>query len=68
MASLMIGLKTASKNRVKKILIELDANKFERLAATFGFFSREFLQSLEQAEKDFTKGKIRKIKSLANLR
>lgn len=67
MASLAVTIKPET-NKPRKILIELDAEKFERLAANFGFFNPEFLKSLERAEKDYQTGKIRKIKSLKDLR
>ena len=50
------------------MLIEMDADRFEKLAADFGFFSKDFLQSLEQAEKDVKAGRVRKIQSLKDLR
>ena len=40
------------KTNRRKILIEMDAEKFERLAASFGFFNPEFLESLDRAEDD----------------
>ena len=67
MNSLSIKIKPKI-NHSQKVLIELNADKFERLAANFGFFSQEFLESLENAEKDYKKSRIRKIKSLKELR
>lgn len=46
----------------------MDADKFERLAANLGFLNTEFLKSLEEAEKDYKAGRIKKIKSLKELR
>jgi len=46
----------------------MDADKLEKLAANFGFFSPEFLKSIERAERDYRTGKIKKIKSLKDLR
>ena len=66
MASLTLNIAPCKTS--KKIVIELDANKFERLAADFGFFNSEFLASLSRAEKDYTSGKVRKIKFLKELR
>lgn len=67
MGSLTITIKQA-KNRPKKILIEMDVEKLERLIAALGLFSPDFLKSVDQAEKDYKAGKIRKIKSLKELR
>ena len=50
------------------MLVEMDADQFEKLAANFGFFSKEFLRSLERAEKDVKAGRIRKVQSLKQLR
>ena len=54
--------------RPRKIIVELDADKFERLAVNLGFFSHEFLRSLDLAERDYKSGRVRKIKSLQELR
>lgn len=69
MASSTITIETRTKEKnSKKILIELDANQFERLAADLGLFSPEFLKSLDRAESDYKAGKIRKVRSLRTLR
>ena len=52
----------------RKIPIEVDADKFERLAADFGLFNPDFLKSLERAEHDPRAGRIRKLASLHDLR
>jgi len=67
MASLTITIKPRA-NHPRKILIEMDSEKFERLAANLGLFNPEFLKSLERAEKDYKAGRIKKIKSLKELR
>ena len=67
MASLTITIKPKT-NRSRKILVEMDAEKFERLAANLGLFSPEFIKSLDRAEKDYKAGRTKKIKSLKELR
>jgi len=67
MASLTVTIKPKT-NRGKKFLVEMDADKFERLASNLGFFSSEFVESLDKAEKDFKTGKVKKIKSFRELR
>lgn len=67
MSSLTIIIKPQT-NHGQKFLVEMDADRFERLAANLGFFSPEFLASLSRAEKDLKAGRIRKIKSLKELR
>lgn len=65
MASLAIKVNTRPKQH--KVLIELDAIKFEKLAAGFGFFSDEFINSIDKAETDYKAGRFRKINSLKSL-
>lgn len=67
MSSLDVTIKSGV-NHSRKILVEMDADKLERLAADLGFFNPEFLESLERAEKDYQAGKVKKIKSLKELR
>jgi len=67
MSSLTITVKPQINNH-RKFLIEMDAEKFERLIANLGFFSSEFLESLDNAEKDIRVGRIKKLKSLKELR
>lgn len=50
-----------------KVSIELDADRFERLAAHLGLFRKEFLESLERAERDIAQGKVRRLGSLKDL-
>ena len=54
--------------RSRKLIVELDADRFERLAANLGFFSKEFLASLERAEREVRQGKARRLRSLRDLR
>jgi len=64
--TLNISIKNKSKTS-KNFVIEMDANKFEKLAASFGFFNSAFLTSLDKAEKDYKSGRAQKIKSLKDL-
>jgi len=66
MASLNITISPRAGN--KKLTVELDAGKLEKLAANFGFFSDEFLRSIERAENDHKSNRTKKIKSLRQLR
>ena len=67
MVSLTLTIGSQVKNP-KKILVEMDFEKFERLAANLGFFNQDFLKSVDLAEKDYKNGRIKKIKSLGELR
>ncbi len=66
MYSLPITIKTNTKQN-KKIIVEMDAYKFEKMAAIFGLFGKEFIKSLNRAEKDYKAGRVKKIKSLKEL-
>lgn len=67
MRSLDVTLKPVSVGS-RKIRIEVDADKFERLAADFGLFNPDFLKSLDRAEGDYRAGRVEKITSLKALR
>ena len=64
----MSSLELTIKKRNNRVLVEMNADRFERLAAEFGFFGKEFLKSPERAEKDVKAGRIRKVQSLKQLR
>lgn len=51
----------------RKLKIEVDADKFERLAAIFGFFNKDFLRSIDTAEEEYSSGEVEKISSLKDL-
>ncbi len=68
MANLSINISTPHKEQSRRTLrVEINADRLEQLAASFGLFSDEFLESVHRAEKDVRKGKIKKISSLADL-
>ncbi|OGN03916.1 MAG: hypothetical protein A2831_02405 [Candidatus Yanofskybacteria bacterium RIFCSPHIGHO2_01_FULL_44_17] len=52
----------------KKILVEMDAEKFERLAAGLGLFSGDFIDSVTRAERDYKNKRYEKIESLKDLK
>lgn len=66
MASLNITI--TPQNNTKRVSVELDADKLEKLAADLGFFNKDFLRSLARAEKDYRSGRIKAIESLKELR
>lgn len=61
-----MAIKTTSVG--KKIIVELDANRLERLASYLGFFAPDFLKSVDRAELDYRAGQVREIASLSELR
>lgn len=67
MNSLTLTLKP-KRNAPKKIVVEMDADKFERMAAYFGMLNPDFLKSVERAEQDYKRGQIYEVRSLEDLR
>lgn len=63
-----MGITIEVKKETQKISVQMDREKFERLAASFGLFNPEFEKSVKRAEKDIRTGKTRKIRSLEELR
>lgn len=61
-----MAIKTTSVG--KKIIVELDANRLERLASHLGFFAPDFLKSVDSAERDYRAGRTREVASLSQLR
>lgn len=70
MPNLNIAIQPQSKQRPtgRTFVIELDAEKFEKLAGDFGFFNPEFLKSMEKSERQYRQGKAKTLKSLGNFR
>ncbi len=56
------------KKKQNTFSIKMDRNKFETLAASFGMFNSDFLDSIDQSEKDYKVGKTKKVKSLQELK
>lgn len=52
----------------KRVRVEFDRDRFERLAAGLGFFCPEFLKSIERAEREVSAGRARQLRSLRDLR
>ena len=70
MASTTLTIKpsTHTHRGQKKISIEIDAAQFERMAANFGFFNTDFLESIGRAEREVAHGDIKRLRSLRDLR
>lgn len=47
--------------------VKIDAAAFERMAANFGMFNPDFLKSIDQAEREYRAGKVRRVHSLAEI-
>lgn len=65
MASLPVKVRGATSRTIN---LQVDRNAFERLADLFGYFRPEFLQSIDRAETDIKKGRVKKLRSLKDLR
>ncbi len=67
MKSSTLTIRTETR-RPKSFSVRIDAYRFERLAANLGLFSKKFLRSLNRAETDYRKGRVREVTSLKELR
>lgn len=63
-----MNIKIKNKEKSRKFCVEMDADTLERMAANFGFFSKNFLDSVERAEKDYKAGRVREVKSLSSIK
>ncbi|MCX6786812.1 MAG: hypothetical protein NTU85_03325 [Candidatus Kaiserbacteria bacterium] len=61
-----LEIKTTSVGR--RVIVELDANRLERLASNLGFYGLDFLKSIDRAERDYKAGRVREVGSLSELR
>jgi len=56
------------KPKSKRIIVEIDADKLERLAASLGLFSSSFLDSMSRSEEEIALGKTKRLRKLRDLR
>lgn len=63
-----IAIKISPSSKGKKLLVEIDANKLERLASNLGLYNPDFIKSIELAERDFLAGRSRTLISLRKMR
>lgn len=59
---------TITNNTINKFVVEIDRFRFERLADALGLFTPEVLASLKQSEADIRAGRVKKLRSLKDLR
>lgn len=67
MNALTLTIHPISKRR-EKVRVELDAERFERLAAGLGLFNSEFVASIDRAEREIAEKRTKCLKSLRDLR
>ena len=60
MNTLTLTVKTVPRRGEQKVLVELDAERFERLAAGLGLFRPEFIASIGRAEQEIMDGKMKR--------
>ena len=68
MANSNLTISVRPKARLRKFSVELDADRFERLAAGLGLFQEEFIASIERAEREISQRKMKRLHSLGDLR
>ena len=63
MSTLAVTLHQSASSRATRATVEVDLEKMRQLADTLGFYHPQFLEDIEQAEKEITQGKTRRIHS-----
>jgi hypothetical protein len=64
----MATISVERKPKSKRIVVEIDAEKLERLAASLGLFGSSFLDSISRSEKEIALGKTKRLRNLRELR
>jgi hypothetical protein len=64
----MATISVERKPKSKRIMVEIDADKLERLAASLGLFRSSFLDSISRSEKEIALGKTKRLRDLHELR
>jgi hypothetical protein len=55
-------------NAQKKVRVEIDLDQWERIADVFGMYNPNFIKTLDKSLMESKQGKVRKIRSLRELR
>ena len=64
----MATITVERKAKSKRVVVEIDADKLERLAASLGLFSSSFLNSVSRSEKETALHKSKRLHNLRELR
>ena len=67
MSSTTLSIQAPVKGGRDKFIVEINAERFEKLAADLGFFNPDFLESIDRSEADYRAGRFKKLKSLKEL-
>ena len=68
MAKLPVTIDTKNQSTPQTIRVEIDRDRFERLAALLGLYQPDFLKSLDRAEADIRAGRVKNLRSLTDFR
>lgn len=66
MMNLALGIVKKSRHP-RKIFVEVDAYRLERLADALGFYNPDFLHSLGRAEQDIRFGRVKRLRTAKDL-
>jgi hypothetical protein len=64
----MATITVERKPNSKRFVVEVDADRLERLAGSLGLHSPNFLDSISRSEKQIALGKTKRLRSLRELR
>jgi len=64
----MATITVERKPKSKRIIVEIDAARLERLAASLGLFSPGFLGSVYRSEEEIALGRTKRLRNLRELR
>lgn len=67
MINTALNFNIQQKTNGRKIIVEMDIDKFEKLAADLGFFQPEFIKSVDRAEREIIQKKTKRLRSLKDL-
>jgi hypothetical protein len=68
MASLSLTVRPSKTAPKKRFVLELDLDRLEKLMEACGWYSEEFLKSLDRAEEDLRMGRVYPFTSFKDLR
>jgi hypothetical protein len=64
----MATITVERKPNSRRIVVEIDADKLERLAASLGLLNPSFLGSISRSEEEIALGKTKRLRNLRELR
>lgn len=65
---LMATITVERKPKSKSVIVEIDIDRLERLAASLGLLSSSFVDSISRSEKEIALGQTKRLRSLRELR